>query len=283
MSSMSLLSEPDAPPPLQDVFRASTLRGYVGSTWNRRPYIWYVATGELRARQMNSVLGNLWHLLNPILQIGVFFLIFGVVLKTDRGVDNFMLFLTVGVIIFQFSQKATTEGAKSIVSNGGLMRSISFPRAVLPFTATCIETLAIIPAVLVLLSVAVLTGQAPDLRWFALIPILALQTAFNAGAAMVAARATSHVRDVEQILPFLFRLLFYASAIIFSADAYIEAGYRWLFVANPLYSITTSARWAMGIGEIDRWIVLSVVAWGIGLLAGGFIWFRAAEATYGRQ
>lgn len=283
MLYMSLFSEPDAPPSLQDVFRTSTLRGYVRSTWNRRPYVWYVATGELRARQMNTMLGNLWHLLNPILQIGVFFLIFGVVLKTDRGVDNFILFLTVGVIIFQFSQKATLEGAKSIVNNGGLMRSISFPRAVLPFTATCIEMLAFIPALFVLVSVAVLTGETPGLRWLALVPILVLQTAFNAGAAMVAARATSHVRDFEQVLPFLFRLLFYASAIIFSADAYIEAGYRWLFVANPLYSITTSARWAMGIGEIDGWIVLSIVAWGTGLLVGGFSWFRAAEATYGRQ
>lgn len=280
---MSPTQPRDAPPALEDVFRASTTRGYLANTWERRRYVWYVSTGELRARQMNSALGNLWHLLNPALQIAVFFLIFGVVLDTDRGVENFLLFLTVGVLIFQFTQKVTTEGAKSIVNNSGLMRSISFPRAVLPFTATCIETLAMLPAVLVLLAVALLTGETPDLRWLVLLPIFLLQIAFNTGAALVAARATSHIRDVEQILPFLFRLLFYASAIIFSASQYIDGGYQWLFVANPIYCIATSARWAIGIGPIDGWVVLSMVSWSIGLLLFGFIWFRAAEATYGRQ
>lgn len=232
---------------------------------------------------MNSVLGNLWHLLNPALQIAVFFLIFGVVLDVDRGVDNFMLFLTAGVLTFQFTQKVTGEGAKSIVNNGGLMRSISFPRAVLPLTAAAIETLAMLPAALVLIIVALATGETPQLSWLALCPILVLQTAFNTGAALVAARATSHVRDVEQILPFLFRLLFYASAIIFSADAYIDSGYRWVFVANPLYCIATAARWALGIGPIDGWILASMMLWTVGMLVGGFVWFRAAEATYGRQ
>jgi teichoic acid transport system permease protein len=281
---MTTTPQRDAPLELQDVYRASTTRGYIAKTWERRRYVWYVATGELRARQMNSALGNLWHLLNPALQIAVFFLIFGVVLDTDRGIDNFMLFLTVGVLMFQFGQKATMEGAKSIVANGGLMRSISFPRAVLPITSTTTEVLATIPAVGVMLVVAVATGETPSLTWFVLVPILALFSLFNLGASFVAARAASHVRDVEQILPFLFRLVFYASGIIFKAESYDPNNqYQWVFIINPYYCFITLGRWSIMAGNLQTDLLISAAVWSIVALCGGFAWFRRAEGAYARD
>ena len=232
---------------------------------------------------MTTVLGNLWHLLNPALQIAIYYVIFGVVLTVDRGVDNFILFLTVGVLVFQYTQKATTEGARSIVSNGGLIRSISFPRAVLPLTTTCTETLAMVPGLLVIAFVAAATGAEFSLRWFALVPVIALQLLFNTGAALVAARATTHLRDIEQILPFVFRLLFYASGIIFSVEEYTDSDVRWLFYLNPLYCSVTASRWAVEGGTLEGWVIVSTLMWSFGLLVGGFFWFRAAEAAYGQQ
>lgn len=253
------------------------------NAWRRKEFIWYVSTGELRSRQMTTVLGNLWHLLNPALQIAIYYVIFAVVLEVDRGVDNFILFLTVGVLVFAYSQKATAVGARSIVSNGGLIRSISFPRAVLPITTTCTETLAMIPGLLVIAFVAAATGADFSLRWVALVPVIALQLLFNTGAAFVAARATTHLRDIEQILPFVFRLLFYASGVIFSVEEYTDSDLRWLFYLNPLYCIVTAARWAVMGGVLDGWVIMSLLTWSLGLLVGGFLWFRAAEATYGQQ
>ena len=68
---------------------------------------------------------------------------------------------------------------------------------------------------------------------------------FNLGAGLFAARATSIVRDVQQILPFVFRILLYASGVLFSAGEYAEGSYRWFFTLNPVYAFLTIARWTL--------------------------------------
>ena len=73
------------------------------------------------------MLGNLWHLLNPALSIAIYYVIFGLLLDTTRGVDNFILFITIGIFVFQYTQRATTQGATSITQNLGLLKAIRFP------------------------------------------------------------------------------------------------------------------------------------------------------------
>jgi len=124
---------------LRDVFSASRLDAYLARLWSRREYISFVAVSELRNRQMTTVLGNLWHLLNPALSIATYYVIFGLLLNVDRGVDNYILFITVGVLLFADIQRATMAGAGSILNNRGLLQSLSFPRAMLPVAATITE------------------------------------------------------------------------------------------------------------------------------------------------
>lgn len=268
---------------LRDVHETTRLGRYLDAVWARRNYIWYVSTSELRSRQMNSVLGNLWYLLNPILQISVYFLIFGIVLKVDRGLDNFIVFLTIGTLVFAYTQRSTLAGAKSLVGNLGLIRAVSFPRAVLPITSTLTETIALVPSLVVIVSVSLATGETPSPRWLLLLPVLATMMIFNLGAAMIAARATSHIRDVTQILPFLFRILLYGSGVLFSAEAYTSGAYKWLFNVNPIYCFLTMSRWTILGGSLDPVLLLSAAIWTATLVVGGFLWFRSAEATYGRN
>lgn len=268
---------------LRDVHLPSELRPYLATIWARRNYIWFVARSTLRERQMNSVLGNVWHLLNPLLQIGVYFLIFGVVLEVDRGVDNFITFLTIGTLTFTFCQRSTLSGAGSVVSNLGLIRAVGFPRSILPITSTTTASLAMLPSLLVIAVVALVSGESPSVRWLLLLPIMALLAVFNAGAAMIAARATTMVRDVQQILPFVFRILLYGSGVLFNATEYAQGGYRWLFTLNPLYAFITMSRWAILGGDVAWSLVLSAVLWTAAILCLGFLWFRAGEASYGRS
>lgn len=263
---------------------AGSIRTYVRGLVARRDYIWYVAANELRSRQMNTVLGNLWHLLNPLLQMGVYYLVFGVIVGTDKGVDNFLTFLAAGIFTYQFTQKATMAGARSIVANIGILRSISFPRAVLPITSTLTQALETLPTLAVLFVVAVATGETPHVSWLLIPVIFAWQFVFNVGAAFAAARATTHFRDTEQILPFVFRLLFYMSGVIFSVETYIEEhGWRWLFELNPLYCFITIARWSVLRDDISTGVIVSAAAWTVGLFVVGFWWFRRGEEAYGRE
>ena len=173
---------------------------YFRSVWERRDYMGYAASNELRSRQMNSVLGNLWHLINPMLQIAVYFVIFGVVLGVDRG-ENYFVFLSIGIFVFGFTQRSTTSGANSINNNKGLLNVFSFPRALLPVTSTLTETLATFAPIVVMYVVALLNGEVPNWTWLLLIPLMGVQLVFNLGWALVAARATSSVRTSPSCSP----------------------------------------------------------------------------------
>lgn len=255
---------------------------YVRSLWSRREYAWHVPLNDLRSQQMDTVLGNAWHLLNPALSIAVYYLIFGVILETDRGVDNFIAFLAVGVFVFQFTQKATTAGSNSIVRNGGLLRSISFPRALLPISAVIAEALAFAPMVIVMLATVLLTGGDPRWSWLAVVPLTLLQLLFNIGVAMIAARAANAFRDIQNLLPFVFRLLFYGSGVLFSVDAYLaDDDLRWMFIANPMFDMIELQRWAILGSHGGSPETVSLLIWTTVVLVGGFMWFRRAEASYG--
>jgi teichoic acid transport system permease protein len=256
---------------------------YFRSMWSRRDYMVYSASTELRSRQMTSLLGNVWHLLNPLLQIGVYFLVFGVVLDVNRG-ENYFAFLSIGIFVFGFTQRSTMAGAGSIANNKGLLNAFSFPRALLPFTSTLTEAMATISPIIVVYLVAAVTGISPSPRWLLLIPLLAIQLVFNFGAALLAARATSSVSDVTQVLPFVFRILLYVSGVLFDVSLYAEGkGYEWLFELNPLYGIVTLSRWTVLGGEFRADLLATLVLWTIALAAFGMAWFRAAEGTYGRE
>ncbi|TDT17313.1 teichoic acid transport system permease protein [Ilumatobacter fluminis] len=272
-------------PELHDAHASARLPVYLREIVQRRSYMWHVATNELRHRQITSVLGNVWHLLNPALSIGVYYLIFGVILKSDRGVDNFILFLTVGLFVFQFTQKGTMSGAKSIVTNKGVIKAVRFPRAMLPMSTTLTESLAFVPNFVVIVFVAVVTNEPPSIRWLAVVPLFAVQVFFTLGAAMIAARLANHFVDTIQLLPFFFRLLLYASGVLFSVDAYVasDSAYRYLFTANPMYSFITLQRWAIMGGTFRSDQLVYAILWALAIVFVGFVWFRRGEERYGRD
>lgn len=233
---------------------------------------------------MKSVIGNLWHVLNPLLQMAVYFLIFGIVIEINRGVDNFILFLGTGIFFFLFTQRTTIAGANSMAKNKGMMRTLTFPRALLPLSSTLTEVMAMSGPTMVVFVVAILTGEPFALRWFLVIPLLAMMSFFNLGLAFFAARATNAIHDVTQILPFVFRLLFYASGVLFRVDAYVEGRkFAWVFEYNPLYCVITTARWCMLGGDYNPRLLWTFAAYSIALPILGLLWFRRGEAKYGRD
>ena len=231
---------------------------------------------------MGTLLGNIWHLLNPILSITVYAVIFGVVLKVDRGVSNFVAFVAIGVFVFSFTQKSVVTGSQSLTKNRGLIRSISFPRALLPITSVMTELLAFLPGLAVMFLTCLVTGAMPRVSWL-LIPLLILiQFILNTGATLIAARSSSRYGDVKNILPFLFRLLFYGSGVLFSVDAYVtDDRLRTLFVVNPMFDVLEIYRWAILGGNVSQAEVIALAIWTIALFSFGIFWFRRGETTYG--
>ncbi|MBT5554651.1 MAG: ABC transporter permease [Ilumatobacter sp.] len=257
------------------------LRSYLSTIWSRRDYIRYTASSELRSQQMNTVLGNLWHILNPLLQILVFYVIFGLILGVTRGVDNLIAFMSVGLFSYQYSTKSITNGARVIIGNRPLLRSVWFPRAMLPITSTFTQLLSFFPMLAVMLFVCIATGEPIRTTWLVIPVILVVQTFFNVGLAMATARAGNHLPDIQQVLPFIFRFLLYGSGVIFIIDEYVErSAFRTLFELNPFFGYVATWRWAvLGYDLEPRVVAYSVVTTCV-VLMGGFIWFRRGEQGY---
>jgi teichoic acid transport system permease protein len=266
-----------------------SLGEYLRRMWSRRDFVLTIPIGQLKAQNQNSLLGSAWHLLNPLLLAGVFYLVFGVLFDAQRDIEHFAAYLIIGIFVFTYTQKVTMSGARTIIANASLIKTINFPRGCLPLAATLGEAAAQGLAFVAMAGVVLLTGVLPSPSWFLVLPAFLLQGVFNAGLAFAAARLTFHYRDVEQLLPFVLRLWMYGSGVFFSleyvtvkADA---AGASWLgeaFQLNPLWVFMSLVRGAL-IGPTPaagQWVV--ALAWSVGALVLGFLFFKANESDYGR-
>lgn len=267
------------------------LRVYLRSLWQRRQFALNVPLSELRAQHMDTVLGNIWHLLNPILLVTVYMVVFGLLLRTGRGIENFVTYLAIGVFTYSYSQRSILACSRTIVANTGLIRSLAFPRAVLPISAVVRETLAFLPAIGIMIVLALATGEPVTPGWLLLPPVLALLALFSLGFGFITARLTDRFHDFQNVLPFVFRLLFYLSGILYSFTEVLRGtSYAYLTpltAVNPFFAFISLVRVAIMTSYhpdpvIGPWLWPSVGVWTPVILIGGFLFFRAGEKSYGR-
>lgn len=257
---------------------------YLRDFFKRRTFAIAFAQFSLQAQTARSSLGVAWHVLVPALQIGVYGVIFGVLLSSIRPV-NFVPYLMIGIVLFQFITGSLSEGARSITSNGALVRSLEFPRILLPASVVISNVMRVVP-LLVLMMIGVASfGQFPRWTWLWLIPDFVMMVLFAAGATMVAARLTVHTEDVNQLLPFVVRILFYVSGVFWNIDKMIHI--HWLNIVlhnNPIHLYMAIARAGMIDGysvTASDWLIAAV--WAVGMLAFGTVFFWRAEEKYGRN
>jgi teichoic acid transport system permease protein len=275
-----------------------TLRRYIRDLWQRRTFIWNFASAKTASTYSSSRLGQLWQVLTPLLNAGVYFLIFGVLLNTDRGISNFTAYLITGVFVFTFTQRSLTAGAKSIGNNLSLIRALHFPRASLPFAHVLMELQQLLISMVVLLVIVLATGEPVTLRWLLIVPILLLQLVFNIGISLAIARAGAFLRDIQQLLPFITRSWLYFSGVFFfipaMAERFIKSGHGWVgqvLEANPGAVFITLMRYALidsfhsDVAPYDldfarMWLLGAL--WAVIAFLGGFWYFYRAEERYGR-
>lgn len=263
-----------------------SLREYLRSIWARRHFAWSLARGEIRTQHLDTALGNVWHLINPMLLIGVYYLVFGVILETNRGVDNFLPFLAIGIFTFNFTQKAVLSGGRTLTSNVGLIRSLQFPRALLPLSSVLRETMAFGSAAVVMLAVVLVTGEPLTAEWLLAVPALILASVFGLGFAFIAARLADKFRDLLNVLPFLFRIAFYLSGVLYSVEAYLaDPVVLRIMIANPFYVFVSLPREYLmtSHGHVAvEWMWFSGVSWAVVSTIVGLLVFRGGEHEYGR-
>ncbi len=260
---------------------------YLAEVWRRREFVHSLARYRLEAENGRNRLGMGWVVLRPLLNAAVYGVVFGVLLRTSRGVEDFVAFLVLGVLMFEYFSSCFSSGAKSITANAALVQSLAFPRMALPLAHVVQRFLQFGPMLLVMVVTALLAGSRPHAQWLLLIPLVALFSLFNAGLTLVTARLTVHFRDLTQLLPFLSRLLFYTSGVFFSIDDRFADGStaQALVDAQPIHEFLTLARAILLDGpsyEIPTAYWAYATAWSFGTAVAGVLFFWWAEERYGR-
>jgi len=211
-------------------------RDYIRELWRRWNFMLAFATARNIALYTEAKLGQLWQVLTPLLNAGVYFLVFGLLLHINRGIPNYLAFLVTGVFVFNFTQRAFITTSKVITDSLPLIRALQFPRATLPLAYVIIELQQMLLSMAVLVPILLVTGEPLTVYWLLAIPALLLQTLFNVGAGLLVARIGAEVNDFSQLLPFLLRTWMYASGVIFSITGLAINTHRWaieLLQINP--------------------------------------------------
>lgn len=189
---------------------------YLRKLWRRWNFIMAFATARNIAMYTEARLGQLWQVLTPLLNAGVYYFIFGIILGTNRGIPDFVSFLVTGVFVFNFTQRAFISSSSVITNSLPLIRALQFPRAALPLAYVVIELQQMLLAMAVLVIIVLAAGEPLTWYWLLAIPALLLQTVFNVGVGLTVARAGAQVSDFSQLLPFLLRTWMYMSGVLFS-------------------------------------------------------------------
>jgi teichoic acid transport system permease protein len=255
------------------------LRPYFRDLWDRRQFAFELARANLRSQNFNTALGQLWLVINPLLLALVYFLLVEIIVAGARG-PEFLAHLMLGLFAFRFMSGSLRQGARSIVGGGRLILNTAFPRALLPLASVLTGFMRFLPTLLVY---AVMHGIAelpvgPHLLW--VLPIFVELLLFTAGITMLVAAVQVYFRDLTSFLPYLTRIWLYASPVLYYASEVPER-YKPILVANPLYPVLTSLSDVVILGgSPSAALLLAGLAWGIGALVVGSVYFVSREREF---
>ncbi|MET9637674.1 ABC transporter permease [Streptomyces virginiae] len=268
-----------------------TLPRYIAQLWQRRHFVAAYANARMQATYSTAKLGQVWHLVTPLLNAAVYYFIFGIVLKASHGVPDYVPFLITGIFVWDFISSSVNAGTRAVHSNLGLVRALHFPRASLPISTVVqlFQQLLVSMAALVILLLAF--GQRPGAAWLLAVPALLLTALFAAGCAMLMARIGSKSPDVSQLMPFVLRTWMYSSGVMWSIDQMLGKNDlpHWVLTAlkaNPPAVYIDLMRFALidsfPAHALPHHVWLLGAGWALLAGVGGFIYFWKAEEAYGR-
>ena len=240
----------------------------IKSLYKYRAYILYSVRAKLISKTIKNHLGVLWLLLDPILRMVVFYVVF--VFLMHKRTENFTTFLLIGIVAFTWFMQGLTMGATSISQAGRLIQQIFIPKVVFPTITTLVHTIEF-AIVISLLAIYISIRLHPAISWLALPAIMLTQFIFVYGVTLLSAAIVPFIPDLSFLISHGTRALFFLSGVFFEIKP-TDPQYH-LFMLNPLAKLLEQYRQILLHGRWPEWNSLLHVSC-IGLvmiLAGAFI------------
>jgi lipopolysaccharide transport system permease protein len=244
-----------------------------------RELIQLLVERDLKVRYKRSVLGMAWTLLNPLLQMAVYTLVFSRIMRI--GVPAFPVFVLSGLLPWTLVSVSTTGSALSLLTNQGLIRKVSVPQAVYPLAVVGSKLVDLLLSLVPLALLAAILGRPPGGSWLLLVPGVLLAASFATGLSLFFSSVTVFFRDVRHLVDILFQIWFYLTPILYPFEFLEKVPQPWARTLLALNPVTPIVRWFQLViyeGRApDARTAFLATAWGVGALAAGFAFFRRFE------
>jgi teichoic acid transport system permease protein len=252
---------------------------YVRELWRRREFAREMARTNLRAQHFNTMFGQLWLVLNPLLLAGVYFVLVDILRAGSRG-PEFFAHLMAGLFAYYFIADSVRLSVKSVTGGGRLILNTAFPRALLPLSAVLTAFARFLPTVVIYIPVHFVAGLpvGPELLW--VFPLLGLLFVLAAGTAMLVSSLQVYFRDLKNFVPYLLRVWLYASPVLYYPHE-VPGRYEWLIAVNPLGGLLSSWSEVINKGhQPDPKYLALAIAWSFGIFLAGALFFVSREREF---
>ena len=219
--------------------------------------VWYKTYADLRVEVSRGYLGSLWWVLEPVLYMIVFYVVFGIVFQ--RGGEDYVAFLLVGLTAWRWFDNTIKLGASSLIINQGLIRQVYVPKIVFPTVIVVTNTVKFLVVLAVLLVFLIFYGMLPGSTWLILPVLLCMQLMFIVAVAWLISAIVPFLPDIRVIIDSGLTLLFFMSGIFFDLQSLPSQLADYLRL-NPMAILIESYRKVLIDGVSPDWNILAAVA-----------------------
>jgi len=221
--------------------------------------VWTKANFNLQAEVHRNYLSYAWWILEPLLHMVIYYVVFGLLL--NRGGENYPVFLLTGLIPWMWFTKAISSSSNSILAGQNIMMQVAVPSIYFPLVILLQTTIKQFPVFILLIGFVWLQGYAPEAHWWGLVPVLIVQAILTIALACVVAAIIPFIRDLSYLVPTGLTFTMFLSGIFYDYKsigaewqdlflinpmAFLLKCYREIFIGGIMPDLTTLAWWGIG-------------------------------------
>jgi len=252
----------------------------LGELWKFRELLFFLTWRDIKVRYKQTALGAAWAILQPVLTMVVFSIIFGGLARLPSEGIPYPIFTFTALLPWQLFAFALTQSSNSLVGSQNLISKVYFPRLVVPFSSVLAGVVDFGIAFLVLVGLMAYygIGLTPAALLLPVFLLLALTSALAIGLWLSALNVK--YRDIRYVVPFLTQFWMYATPIAYSSSL-IPEKWRWLYSLNPMTGVVEGFRWAiLGKSSLDVLSMSISAGMVVTLLIGGLYYFKRMESSF---
>ncbi|MDM8547028.1 ABC transporter permease [Candidatus Venteria ishoeyi] len=218
----------------------------------------YKTYADLKAESERTYLGFLWWVFEPILFMGVFYVIFGLLMK--RGTEDFVPFLLIGLTTWQWLKSCISHGALSITNGRHLMQRVHLPKVIFPIVVILTDSVKFVFIFVLLLIFLWLSGYTPNLNYWALPLVLFTQLLVIIAVTLLEAAIVPFVPDLRFVIETVLHALFFLTGIFFNAADIVPEEFKFYFYLNPMANLIEDYRNILMYDRLPDFSSLAVIA-----------------------